>query len=81
MSDKKTSNCPAEAIVDLTPEQIEKLKPFLEKWQTGKGLVIGSMGEMNGNYKIGFRQVPTETGRQIIEIVDEYYKGESNVSS
>jgi hypothetical protein len=82
MAEKQTSNCPAQAIVDLSPEQIEKIKPFVEQWQNSKGLVIGSLGEHNGDYRIGFRQVPTETGKQIIRIVDEYYEGEkSDVNS
>lgn len=81
MSEKFSSKCPPQALVNLSAEQIDQMKSVINQWEQSKGLVIGSLGELDGIYNIGFRQFPTEIGKQIIQIVNDYYKGETNVNS
>ena len=84
MSDIKTSKIAAEVVIDPTDEQLMQLSMFIEQWKNSKGLVVGAFAEREGKYKIGFRQVPTELGNQIVKIVDDFYAengGQSDVSS
>lgn len=83
MSDSKSSKIAAEVVIDPTPEQLRQMSMFIEKWQTTKGLVVGAFAEKDGAYKIGFRQVPPELGKQIFKIVDDFYAengGQTDVS-
>lgn len=66
----------AEASVKLTPEQIESLAVIIESWQTKKGLVVASLNDLSGEIYISFRQLPTELGQQIVQIVNDYYSEE-----
>lgn len=64
----------AEASVKLTPEQREKLSIVIESWRTRKGLVVASLNDLDDEIHISFRQLPTELGQQIVQIVNDYYK-------
>lgn len=81
MSEPKSSKCPPDVVVNLSPEQQVEMKSTIEKWQSSKGLIIGSLHDKDGKYLIGFRQFPTEIGNQIIKIVNDYYEGGNNVNS
>ncbi len=75
------SKVPAEAQVALTKEQINQLKELLEDWREDGGLVVASLILNEPTIDITFKLVPEELGKQIIEIVDDFYKGETDVNS
>lgn len=75
------SRVAAQADIALTDEQQIELKNLLEIWDEEKGLVVASLARTPHGLKMTFRVVPPEIGLKIIEIVDEFYEGETDANS
>lgn len=73
MAEIVTSKVTAEVFITLMPEQEKQLEDFIKMWQTNNGLIIGSLGELNGEFVIGFRQFPKEIASQIFKIAEDFY--------